>query len=122
MSQNPVNLAVRFILEIAALVAIGIWGWSLAAGWLRYLLAIILPTVAATIWGVFRVPGDASASGDAPVAVPGLVRLLLEAGMFTVAVWGLYSTGRPTPAAILGSVVVLHYAVSYDRILWMLRK
>lgn len=121
VSQNPINLGVRFILEIAALVAIGYWGWSLATGVVKYLLAVGLPIAAAAAWGVFRVPGDASASGEAPVPVPGLARLVLEAAFFTLAVWGLYSNGRITLAAILGVVVVIHYLVSYDRIAWLLR-
>lgn len=121
MSQNPINLAVRFLLEIAALVALGALGWNLATGVASYLLALGLPIVAAVMWGVFRVPGDASASGNAPVPVPGLARLALEALLFTAAVWGLYWAGDTTPATVLGVVVVIHYLVSYDRIVWLLR-
>lgn len=121
MSQNPINLGVRFILEIAALLAIGYWGWNLAPGGIGYLLAIGFPILAATAWGVFRVPGDSSASGDAPVPVPGLARLALEAALFTIAAWGLYSTGQPTLAAVLGAVVVVHYLISYDRVVWLLK-
>jgi hypothetical protein len=69
MSQNALNLAVRFLLELAALYAFGRWGWNQRADFMRYVLMIGLPLIAATLWGVFRVPGDASANGNAPVAV-----------------------------------------------------
>jgi hypothetical protein len=122
MSNNPVNLGVRFILELIALIAIGIWGWNLTTGVLGYLLAIGLPVLAAVVWGVFRVPGDASASGDAPVPVPGFVRLLIELSLFALAIWGLGQVGQSNFAFVLGAVVVVHYAISYDRIAWLLRQ
>jgi hypothetical protein len=93
MGQHPLNLALRFILEMLALVSIGYWGWTGATGVLRYLLVIGAPLVAAALWGTFRVPGDASASGEARVPVPGWVRLLLELAMFACAAWGLYASG-----------------------------
>lgn len=41
MSQHPLNLALRFLLEIAASVAIGYWGWHQAEGPLCYAPAIL---------------------------------------------------------------------------------
>ncbi len=32
MSQNPINLALRFVLEMVALVAVGYGGWHATAG------------------------------------------------------------------------------------------
>lgn len=121
MGQNPLNLAFRFLLEIVALLALAFWGWTQHTGVLRILLAAGTPALAAVLWGTFRVPGDASASGRAPVAVPGWLRLLLELAMFAAAVWGLRDAGATTAAAVLGLAVVIHYALSYDRVLWLLR-
>jgi hypothetical protein len=121
MSNNPINLALRFLLEMAALAAIGYWGWQQASGVLRYAWAMGLPLAAAAIWGTFRVPGDASASGKAPVAVPGLVRLAIELAVFGFAAWGLVSEGATALGWVLGALALLHYVVSYDRILWLLR-
>lgn len=121
MGQNPINLAFRFLLEIGALLALGFWGWTQHTGLLRILLTVGLPLLAAVLWGTFRVPGDASASGHAPVAVPGWLRLLLELALFAAAVWALNASGATTAAVIFGLAVVIHYAISYDRMLWLLR-
>jgi hypothetical protein len=119
MGQNPINLALRFFLELAALYFIGYWGWTQHAGVLRYLLAIGLPLLAAVIWGVFRVPGD----GGAPrVRVPGIVRLLIEVVFFGFAIWGLFDAGATTAGWIFGGITLFHYIISYDRIAWLLKQ
>ena len=122
MSRNPINLTIRFGLEVAALIGIGYWGWHQSSGALGYLLALVLPLVAAIAVGIFRVPNDTSASGRAPVAVPGIARLILELAFFAFAVWALFRLGRMATAAILGILVILHYLASYDRIAWLLRQ
>jgi quinol-cytochrome oxidoreductase complex cytochrome b subunit len=119
MGSHPINLAVRFILEITALVSLGYWGWQIGEGWVSYLLAVGAPILAALVWGTFAVPGDPSRSGKAPVPVPGLVRLILELLIFGLACWALFATGLMTQGRIFCVVVILHYAVSYDRILWL---
>ena len=118
MSNHPVLLAVRFLLELAGLYALGYWGWTQHTGAGRYLWAIGLPLLAAVLWGTFRVPGD---PGDAPLAVPGAVRLLLEAAFFGGAVWALAATGRGNWAFALAVIVLVLYALSYDQIVWMLQ-
>ena len=120
MGFHPLNLALRFILELAALFALGVWGRSLNQSFLGNVWMILFPVVAAGVWGTFRTPEDRSASGQAPVAVPGWTRLLLEAVFFSVAAWGLYQAGYATPAAVFAGITLVHYALSYDRIAWLL--
>lgn len=122
MGSNPINLTVRFLLELTAFFSFGYWGWNSTSGWTRYLLAFVFPIVAAVLWGIFAVPGDPSRSGKAPVPVPGLLRLLLELVIFGSACWALCDTGLPNLSWIVGGLVILHYAVSYDRILWLIKK
>ncbi len=117
MADNPVVLAIRFLLELVGLFALGYWGWTQHSGALRVILTILLPVVAATAWAIFRVPGH---PGDAPVAVPGFIRLLLEAIYFGSAIWAFYASGRPTWGLILAILVIAHYVVSYDYILELL--
>jgi hypothetical protein len=119
MSEHPINLALRFFLEIAALVVMGYWGWQRGGdGPLRFVLALAIPLIAAALWGTFRVPGD---PGGAPVAVAGPIRLLLEAAFFVFAVWTLYDSGNSNLGWIFGIVLLLHYLISYDRIFWLLK-
>jgi hypothetical protein len=118
MNTNPINLAVRFLLEIVMLIALGCWGWHLTGNWMRYVAAAGLPMIAATLWGVFRIPNDPK---PAPVAVPGIIRLLLEWLLFGLMVWAMYDLGYIKSALVIILVVLAHYLVSYDRTWAMLR-
>ena len=120
LAYHPLNLALRLLLEIAALAAVGFYGWKLADGSLRFLTAIGLPLVLAVLWGTFAVPDDPSRSGSAPVPVPGFLRLALEVAIFGFATWALYWTRAVSWSLVLGGLVVLHYVLSYDRIAWLL--
>ena len=122
MSQNPINLAVRFLLELAALAALGFWGWTQHTGVLQYLLVIGLPLFAAFMWGTFHVPADASANGKAPIPIAGWLRLLLEAVLFSFGTWCLFSAGAETAGWVFGGISLIHYILSYDRILWLLKQ
>lgn len=119
MGNHPLNLALRFILELTALFAFGYWGWTQHTGLSRWLWTIGLPLAAAAMWGIFRVPGD---PGDAPVAVPGLLRLLLELVFFGTAAWAFYAANRENWGIIFAIIVLIHYAFSYDRVLWLVRQ
>ncbi len=119
MSSHPLNLALRFLLEIAALLSLGVWGWQKGDGWLRFVLAVGIPLIFAVLWAVFRVPND---PGKAPVATPGILRLAFELAMFAFAVWALYDRNLITYAWILGIAVAINYISSYDRILWMIKQ
>lgn len=121
MGSHPFNLAIRFLLEIAALVCVGIWGWKQSDAWIRYILTPGLPILIGAIWGIFAVPGDPSRSGKAPVPVPGIIRLILELTIFAISVWALYDMNYERLAWILGILVSVHYLFSYDRIMWLLK-
>jgi len=121
MGSHPANLAIRFFLELSALVAMGWWGWRQGEGTTRYVFAALVPLAAAALWGIFAVPGDPSRSGSALVAVPGALRLGLEAAFFAFAVWGLYQVGSVALARTMAAALAVHYAASYDRLAWLLR-
>jgi hypothetical protein len=118
VSNNPVNLALRFLLELAALAALGYWGWVSHDGVARWLWTVGLVVGVATVWGVFRVPGD---GGPPVIAVPGWVRLLIEAAVFCGATAAIIAAGHTTLGVVFGVIVVVHYAVSYDRVVRFLR-
>ena len=119
---HPLNLALRFLLELASWFAMGYWGWSQHPGFSRFLWMIGLPLAAAIIWGTFAVPNDPSRSGKAPVPIPGILRLLLELAFFAGGVWCLFAAGQPTWGWLLGILTLLHYAIWYDRLAWLLKQ
>jgi hypothetical protein len=121
MSQNPLNLALRFLLEILALVALGAWARAQFPGALGFILMILIPLLAATAWGIFNVKGDPSRSGKAPVPVPGIVRLLLELAFFGSATWAIFRLNS-TYGWTFGVITLVHYIFSYDRIVWLLKR
>jgi len=120
MGSHPINLIFRFILELCALTAIGVWGWKQSDGLYRLVLSIGIPIIIAVIWGVFAVPDDPSRSGTAPVIVSGIVRLAIELAIFAFAIWALHDFGSVGLSRIFGMAVLLHYILSYDRIIWLM--
>ena len=120
MGSHPINLAIRFLLEITALIAMGFWGWRQSEGWFRYILALIIPILAAVVWGTFAVPNDPSRSGSAPIPVPGLIRLVIELAIFLFAFWSLNNLELKVLSWVFGIIVIVHYITSYDRILWLI--
>ena len=96
------NLALRFLLELCALVALGYWGFKTGGGLITKLaLGIGAPFRAAVVWGTFLAP-------RAAVLTPGLLRLVLELGVFGSAAAALYAAGRPVLAWALG----VHYVIN----------
>jgi len=118
MSTNPINLAVRFALEITMLIVLACWGWHLGGNWVKFIAAPGCPAAAAALWGIFRIQNDPK---PAPVQIPGIVRLALEFALFGWAVWALYDMKYLTAAVILAILIKMHYVVSYDRTWAMLR-
>ncbi|NUP29621.1 MAG: YrdB family protein [Nocardia sp.] len=122
MSLNPGLLGLRFLLELVALVSAGVLGWRMTDGPGRWLLVVLLPVIAATLWGVFAVPGDPSRSGEAPVAVPGAVRLLVELTVLFGGAAALWFAGLPRLALVSAVVLLVYHVLAYDRVLWLLRR
>lgn len=120
MGSHPINLALRFLLELTALGSLGVLGWLRFEGPARLVAAIGLPLLFMVLWGVFAVPDDPSRSGSAPVPVPGGARLALELGLFATAAAALHLAGFAVPGLLFASTVAAHYLMSWDRIRWLL--
>lgn len=119
MANKPLNLALRFMLEIAALASIGYWGWNAFEGVLRVAMTIGLPLCGAIIWAVFRVDNDPK---DAPVAVPGLVRLAIEITLLMGGSIALYFAGAVNLSWVLAALITIQYLISYQRIRWLVKQ
>jgi len=122
IAKHPVNSAVRFFLELIAIATFGIWGYHQSDTSLKILLAILLPLGFALLWGVFAVKDDPSRSGKTVVQTPGIIRLLLELGLFGAAAWMMLDLNHSLVALIFGLTVVIHYFASFDRIAWLLKQ
>ena len=120
--MNPLNLALRFILEMVALFATAFWGWRKYENVLGILLAILLPIIIAVVWGVFAVPNDPSRSGKTVVATPGWIRLIIEFAIFSFGVWAFFDIGYFAVAYIFLSLIIVHYLFSISRIKWLLTR
>jgi hypothetical protein len=122
MSKHPVNMALRFILELAALVSVARWGFQLSDGAIRIVLAILFPVSFALIWGIFAVRNDPSRSGKTVIPTPGIIRLFLELGLFAAAAWMLFDLGFNTLAWSFLLALLVHYVSSLNRIRWLLKQ
>ena len=82
MTIPPWQLAIRFGLEVASLIAVGRYAGSQLRGPWSLVVAWAVPGAVALLWVTFAVKGDPSRSGNAPVPVPGPLRLALELAVF----------------------------------------
>jgi hypothetical protein len=122
MSKHLLNLALRFLLEIAALIAFGVWGRKAASGWWGILAAIGLPVFFAVVWEVFAVKGDPSRSGKTVIPTKGVVRLILEILFFGLAALAFFDLGFNVAGLALSILVLIHYVFSFDRVLWLIHQ
>lgn len=114
------NLALRFGLELAALAALGLAGWTLTSGPLRWIAVVAVPLLAVAVWGVFNVPDDPSRSGAAPIEVPGWLRLSLELLILGGGAAALAASGQRGLGLVLALLIVMQYATSLSRVRWLL--
>jgi hypothetical protein len=94
---KQLNLAVKFLLELVALVAFGLWGASIAgpAG------AIALPLIAALLWGTFAAP-------KARRRLPLRLRAPFELTVFALGALALWGAVSVVLAALFAAVAAVN--------------
>lgn len=120
-SMHPLNLALRIVLEVAALTGLFLLGLIIARSWWAWVLGPLLVVMAMVVWWTFAVPGDPTRPGRVPVPVSGMTRLLLEAIILTAGILPLIRFLRMFGLIIWG-LLILHYVTSQDRIKWLIRQ
>ena len=95
------NLALKFLLEIAALAAFAYWGANTGEMPLSLLLAIVTPVAAAVAWGRFAAPKSER-------RLPLQPRIRFELTVFTAAVLALLAAGAPDLAVAMSALVILN--------------
>ena len=118
--MRPWNLALRLGLEIGALTGLGIAAWTQTEGAVRPVAVAAVPLAAAALWGTFNVVDDPSRSGEAPVEVPGPVRLAIELLVLGGGSIAYSIAGHPAIGAAFAALIVLHYTVGLPRVRWLL--
>ena len=106
------NLALRFLLELCALAALGYWGFQTGQSLsVKIGLAIGVPLLAAVVWGTFISP-------RATVRMPTWVWLVLQAAVFGCAAAGLAATGQRTLAGVFVLAVAINSLLLLQLYLW----
>lgn len=96
------NLALRFLLELCALGAVGYWGFHVGKGTIMKVgLGIGAPLLIAVIWGTFGSP-------NATVKLSAPLHIVLELMVFGLPAVALYAAGKPQLAWMYGMVVVIN--------------
>jgi Protein of unknown function (DUF2568) len=98
VALSAANLAVKFALEIAALVAFAYWGATVGSGAVSVLLSIAVPLLAVVLWGTFAAP-------RAERRLPIRLRAPFELAVFAMAALALLTAS--SAAAIAFAVVVV---------------
>ena len=101
------NLALRFLLELWVLGALGYWGFKTGNTTIaKIALGVGAPLIAAVVWAVFVSP-------QASVQLPGLVILVLQVLVFGSAAAALAATGHLTLAVVFVVIVVINAILMY---------
>ena len=96
------NLAVRFLLELCMLAAVGYWGFKTQSTWvLKVLFGIGLPVLIAVLWGTFLAP-------KATRPLSGASFLILELVLFSTGAFALFASGKPTLGWIYTIVLIVN--------------
>lgn len=120
--MHATNLALRLLLELTALSGLTILAWNLTEGLWRYVAAFAAFILIGALWGTFAVPDDPSRSGNAPVPVPGALRLLLEFAILFGGAWALHAAGFAWAGPSISLLIIVHYLLWTDRIVWLLQQ
>ena len=99
------NLALRFLLELCALGALGYWGFRVGRGSaLAVVLGLGAPLLMAVVWGLFVAP-------RATWPLPAPATFVLGLGILCLAAVCLAAAGDPLLGWIMGATVVLNAAL-----------
>lgn len=106
---KSINLAVRFLLELCMLAAVGYWGFITHPSWAaKILFGVGLPLLIAVLWGYFMAPRSSHGLSGIPFTIMDFILL----GSGAVA---LYASGQVNLAWIYAVVLV---ASEVLRLVW----
>jgi hypothetical protein len=86
-AMRAANLALKFLVELAAFAAFAVWGADTADGIWAVVLAVAAPAVAIVLWAIFAAPKSER-------RLSGAARVPFELGVFGLAAVGLIVAGH----------------------------
>ena len=96
------NLALRFLLELSVLAAVGYWAYRFGTTRIERIMgATVLPLVIATIWALIVAP-------NASITLPVFARLTVEGSIFASGVAALGATGDRRLAVSLATLALVN--------------
>lgn len=93
--MKAANLVLRIACELAALVAVGWWGWTV-----NFVLVVVLPLAVAVVWGAWIAPRARRRLADP-------ARIGVEVVIFAAATACFAAVGQPGVAAVFAAVALL---------------
>jgi len=97
--SRGVVLTVRFLMELALLAAVSLWGFNAGAGSGSLALGFVAPVAVAVIWGLFVAP-----KARWPLPVRG--RVALELALFGAGTLALLTLGSVVLAVVFAVLAV----------------
>ena len=111
MLPKPIHQAnelLAFLLELVALLLLGVWGFHVGSNIaIHVLLGIGAPVLMAVVWGTFAAP-------RARVKLPVPAVLAIKAGVLVIAAVAGYAAGWRAFAIVFGVVALLNLAVAFS--------
>jgi hypothetical protein len=104
--MRTANLALRFLLELAALAGLAYWGAHTGGGALAVLLAVAAPLAAAVVWGLWCAPKSAR-------RLPQPARTVVEASVFGLGAGGFADAGQGVLAAVFVAVAAVNWVLLF---------
>lgn len=98
------NLAIKFLLELAAFTAFAYWGTVTGSGALSILLGIAAPATAIILWSVLAAPRSSH-------RLPTATRVPFELAVFALAAGALVAAGNFLAAITLTVIAIANSAL-----------
>ncbi len=101
-----INVALRGVMELGIVVALGWWGYGMgSSAATRWLFAIGAPAIGFGVWGLIDFRGAG--------AMAEWLRLGQELVISFGAAWAWLAAGRPYLGGALGALSIVHHALVY---------
>jgi hypothetical protein len=97
---KSLNLALRFILEMGALGAVGFWGFQLDRGAAaKWIVGIGAPLLVVIVWSLFIAPGSDN-------ALPQTTRMWIGTAVLAACAAALMAARQPLLAGVFAAAIV----------------